>query len=132
MMRLVTQAWWSVAASGVCGTMMLAVACGGSESPQTQRETPSQTQAQAPVQTPAKVTEKVFVSGGKIDMQLDGGSYIVRPSGGNAVRVTLGGNVGATKVDVATEGTHANVLVKETPRNNFQATIEVPQSADLV
>ena len=78
------------------------------------------------------MTEKAFVSGGKIEMQLDGGSYTVRPAGGNAIRVTLSGNVGAAKVDVATEDTHANVSVKETPRNNFLATIEVPQTADLV
>jgi hypothetical protein len=132
MMRLVRQAWWSVIKSGACATMLLAVACGGSESPQTQRRTDSQTQAQAPVQAPPKVTEAAFVSGGKIEMQLDGGNYTVRPAGGNAIRVTLGGNLGAAKVDVATEDTHANVLVKETPRNNFQATIEVPQTADLV
>ena len=128
MMLLVRQAWWSAVKSGACVTMLLAVACSGSESPQTQRGTDSQAQPQAP----GKVTEKAFVSGGKIEMQLDGGSYTVRPAGGNAIRVTLSGNVGAAKVDVATEDTHANVSVKETPRSNFLATIEVPQTADLV
>ena len=128
MMLLVRQAWWSAVKSGACAMMLLAVACSGSESPQTQRGTDSQAQPQAP----GKVTEKAFVSGGKIEMQLDGGSYTVRPAGGNAIRVTLSGNVGAAKVDVATEDTHANVSVKETPRSNFLATIEVPQTADLV
>ena len=128
MRLLVRQAWWSAVKSGACAMMLLAVACSGSESPQTQRGTDSQTQPQAP----GKVTEKAFVSGGKIEMQLDGGNYTVRPAGGNAIRVTLPGNVGAAKVEVATEGTHANVSVKETPRGNFLATIEVPQTADLV
>ena len=128
MMLLVRQAWWSAVKSGACAMMLLAVACSGSESPQTQRGTDPQAQPQAP----GKVTEKAFVSGGKIEMQLDGGSYTVRPAGGNAIRVTLSGNVGAAKVDVATEDTHANVSVKETPRSNFLATIEVPQTADLV
>jgi hypothetical protein len=128
MMLLVRQAWWWAVKSDAGAMMLLVLACSGSESPQTQRGTDSQTQPQAP----AKVTEKAFVSGGKIEMQLDGGNYTVRPAGGNAIRVTLAGNVGAAKVDVATENTHANVSVKETPRNNFQATIEVPQTADLV
>jgi hypothetical protein len=44
--------------------MMLAVACGGSESPQTQTATPSQNHAQAT----ANVTEKPFVPGGKIEI----------------------------------------------------------------
>lgn len=132
MMLLVRQAWWWAVKSCACAMMLLTGACGGSESPQTQRGTDSKTQPQAPVQTPAKVTEKAFASGGKIDMQLDGGNYTIRPAGGSAIRVTLTGNVGVATVDVATEDTHANVLVKETPRNNFQATIEVPQTADLV
>jgi hypothetical protein len=108
--------------------VVLAAACGGSDPPQTQTETPSPTQAQ----TAAKPTEKPFASGGRIDMQLDGGSYSVRPAHVHAIRVTLGGNVGAAKVDVSTEDAHARVLVKDTPRNNFQATIDVPQTADLI
>ena len=128
MMLLMRQVCWSAVKSGAGAMVLLVVACSGSESPQTQRGTDSQTQPQ----TPGKVTEKAFVSGGKIDMQLDGGSYTVRPAGGNAIRVTLSGNVGAAKVEVATEDTHANVSVKETPRSNFLATIEVPQTADLV
>ena len=83
-------------------------------------------------QNKANATEKPFVSGGKIDMQLDGGSYEIRPAAGNQIRVTLSGNTGNAKVDLATNGTHADVKVKDTPHNNFQATIEVPKAADLV
>jgi len=83
-------------------------------------------------QTKANTTEKPFASGGKIDMQLAGGSYEIRPAAGNHVRVTLSGNTGNAKVDLTTSGTHADVNVKDTPRNNFQATIEVPKAADLV
>jgi hypothetical protein len=126
--RPVSLAWRLVVTSAACSAMVLAAACGGSELPQTQTERPSPTQAQAA----AKPTEKPFASGGRIDMELGGGAYSVRAAQGNAIRVTLAGNVGAAKVDVSTEGAHARVLVKETPRNNFQATIEVPQTADLV
>lgn len=128
MVQLVREAWWSVVTSGVCATMVLAVGCGASESPQRQAETPSQTQAQAP----AKVSEKPFVSGGNIEMQLGGGSYTIRSSAGTAIRVALEGNVGTATVDVTTTDTQATIAVKDTPSNNFQATIDVPQTANLV
>ena len=83
-------------------------------------------------QNKANATEKPFASGGKIDMQLDGGSYEIRPAAGNHIRVTLSGNVGNAKVELTTSGTHGDVKVKDTPHNNFQATIEVPKAADLV
>jgi hypothetical protein len=83
-------------------------------------------------QNKAPATEKPFVSGGRIDMQLDGGSYEIRPAADNHIRVTLSGNTGNAKVELTASGTHADVRVKDTPHNNFQATIEVPKAADLV
>jgi hypothetical protein len=83
-------------------------------------------------QNKTNATEKPFVSGGKIDMQLDGGSYEIRPAAGTHIRVTLSGNTGNARVELTTSGTHADVRVKDTPHNNFQATIEVPKAADLV
>jgi hypothetical protein len=128
MTQIVSQAWRLVVKSGAIAAMVAAAACGGSDQPRTQAETQSGAQGQSP----AKVTEKPFAAGGRIEMQLDGGSYTVRSAGGSSIRVTLVGTVGATKVDVSTQDTQANVLVKDTPSNNFQATIEVPQTADLV
>jgi hypothetical protein len=132
MMQLGRQAcWWPAMQSGVCAAMILTAACGGSES----TRTPAATEPQAPaasVERAAKVTEKPFASGGKIEMQLDGGSYTVRPGDGNVIRLALSGNVGATKADVTTSDAQATVSVKETPHNNFQATIDVPRSAHLV
>ena len=83
-------------------------------------------------QNKANATEKPFVAGGRIDMQLDGGNYEVRPAADNHIRVTLSGNTGTAKVALTTNGTHADVTVKDTPHNNFQATIDVPKAADLV
>jgi hypothetical protein len=83
-------------------------------------------------QNKTNATEKPFVSGGKIDMQFDGGSYDIRPAAGTHIRVTLSGNTGNARVELTTSGTHADVKVKDTPHNNFQATIEVPKAADLV
>jgi hypothetical protein len=125
-MQLGTQAWWTVVTSGACAAVLLGTAaCGGSESPRTETATAP------PVEATAKVTDKPFVSSGKIEMQLDGGNYTVRPAAGTDIRVTLGGNTGTAKVNVTTTDTEAKVSVKETPHNNFQATIEVPQTADL-
>jgi hypothetical protein len=129
MMQLGRQAWRSTAKASACAAMILtAAACGGSESPRTQAET----QPQSPVESAAKVTEKPFSPGGKIEMQLAAGGYTVRPGDGNAIRVTLGGNVGEAKVDVTTSDAQATVSVKDTPNNNFLATIDVPRSADVV
>jgi hypothetical protein len=83
-------------------------------------------------QNEAKVTEKSFLSGGRIDMQLGGGNYVVRPAADNRIRVTLSGNTGGARVELTTNGTHANLEVKDTPHNNFQGAIEVPKAADLV
>jgi hypothetical protein len=80
---------------------------------------------------PPVATEKPFVAGGTIEMHLDGGGYEVRPAADDRIRVTLSGNTGKAEVEITAEGTHANVNVKDTPHNNFHATIEVPKAADL-
>jgi hypothetical protein len=77
-------------------------------------------------------TDKLFVAGGRIEMQLDGGNYNVLPAIGDHIRVTLSGNPGTARVDVTAAGPRATVAIRDTPHNNFQATIEVPKAADLV
>lgn len=64
-------------------------------------------------------------------MYLDGGDYEVRPGADDRIRVTLSGNIGNAKVELTTSGTLADVTVKDTPHDNFHATIEVPKAADL-
>jgi len=76
--------------------------------------------------------EKPFASGGSIEMQLEGGNYNIRPASGDTIRISFGGNPGNATADVTTAGTHATIAVKDTPSNNFKATVEVPQTADLV
>ena len=121
-----TAAWWRVLTSAAGIAILLAAACGGSYSPPAESTTRSSPQAAA-----AQVTEKPFAAGGKIDMQLGAGGYIVRAARDNVIRVTLGENSTAA-VDVSTQGAQANVVVKDTSRRNFKATVEVPQAADLV
>jgi hypothetical protein len=84
-----------------------------------------------PEQNKTSLTERLFVSGGTIDMQLDGGNYAVRASADDHIRVALSGNTGNASVELTTSDTHATLVVKDTPHNNFQATIDVPKAADL-
>jgi hypothetical protein len=81
---------------------------------------------------PTVVADKPFVSGGKIHVELDGGGYAVRPAADDHIRVTFGGNVGNARAELTTNEAEAHVGIKDTPSGNFQATIEVPGTADLV
>jgi hypothetical protein len=81
--------------------------------------------------TKSAIVDKPFVSGGKIEMQLDGGAYEVVAAADNHIRVRLTGNAGAAKTEVTASETSAKVDVSNTPKN-FRATIEVPATTDLV
>jgi len=78
------------------------------------------------------MAEKPFAAAGKIHVELDGGSYAVRPAADEHIRVTFSGNLGKARAELTTTGAEARVGIKDTPSNNFQATIEVPNVADLV
>jgi hypothetical protein len=80
----------------------------------------------------ATVADQPFTAGGTVSMQLDGGSYDVRPAADDHIRITVTGNAGSSKVDIAANGSRADVKVTDTPHTNFNATIEVPATADLV
>jgi hypothetical protein len=77
------------------------------------------------------MTQKDFASGGKIEMQLSGGNYEIRPAAGDQIRVSFKGNYAGATSDVAINGTQATVSVKNTPHSNFNAIVEVPKTADL-
>jgi hypothetical protein len=80
-----------------------------------------------------KVADQPFVSGGAIDMQLSGGAYAIRPSADDHIRITLSvGTSNPSKTGLTIEGKSAKLTVEDTPKNNFNATIEVPKAADLV
>jgi hypothetical protein len=78
------------------------------------------------------VTEKVFVSAGRIEMQLGAGSYTIRPASDTHIRVAIGDSSGRARVALTTNATRATVSVTDTPSSNFQATIEVPKTSDLI
>jgi hypothetical protein len=84
-----------------------------------------------PEQPPVVKADKPFAAAGSIEMQLEAGDYTVRASPDEHIRVTFAGNIGNAAADLTTAGTHANLAVKDTPHNNFRATIEVPATADI-
>jgi hypothetical protein len=88
--------------------------------------------ATASIDAQGNVTEKPFVSGGRIELWLDAGDFDVKPSVDNRIRVTLTGSVGSTKVEVTASGNQGKAVVRDTPHNNFSAIIEVPKNADLM
>ncbi len=78
------------------------------------------------------VTEKLFVSAGRIEMQLGAGTYTIRPASDTHIRVTISENSPRARVALTANATRATIAVTETPSNNFQATIEVPKTSDLI
>jgi hypothetical protein len=86
---------------------------------------------QQPDQPPETKVDKPFAAAGDIEMQLDSGDYIIRASPDEHIRVSFAGNIGDAAADLGTNGTHANLTVKDTPHNNFRATVEVPATSGL-
>jgi len=84
-----------------------------------------------PDQPLAVKVEKPFVAAGSIEMQLEGGDYVVRAAPDERIRVSFGGNTGDAVAELTINGTHANLAIRDTPHNNFRATVEVPEAADL-
>jgi hypothetical protein len=84
-----------------------------------------------PEQAPVMRVDKPFAAAGSIEMQLDGGDYIIRASSDEHIRVSFAGNTGSAIADLSTSGTHANLAIRDTPHSDFRATVEVPATADL-
>jgi hypothetical protein len=84
-----------------------------------------------PGQPPVMKADKPFAAAGSIEMQLDSGDYTIRASQDEHIRVSFAGNIGNAAADLGGSGTHATLAIKDTPHNNFRATLEVPATADL-
>src|SRR5215472_16075546 len=84
-----------------------------------------------PGQSPVMKVDKSFAAAGSIEMQLDGGDYIIRAGPDERVRVTFAGNTGNAAAELTTSGTHANLAIRDTPHSNFRATVEVPATVDI-
>jgi len=113
--------------STLLGVVIIAIPFAVSACGQPQNSTSQTAAAEAP-----PPTDKAFVAGGTINFDLDGGAYEIKPGTDSHIRVALSGTIGNARADIAIDGSHADVKVKDTPHNNFHAVIEVPAQADIV
>src|SRR5260370_21632805 len=84
---------------------------------------------------PEATAQQKFISGGTVLLHLEAGGYTIRPTDAANIVVTCHAHseerLKEVKVQIKLVGSHANVYVTNTPNNNFNATIEVPQRSNL-
>ncbi len=82
-----------------------------------------------------KVVQQPFASGGTIRLHLEAGGYTIRAASSDNIVVTYppnrNGESSGVKVEIKPTASRADVYVRNTPRNNFSATIEVPRHSNL-
>lgn len=82
-----------------------------------------------------KVVQQSFASGGTIRLHLEAGGYTIRAASSDNIVVTYppnpNGESSGVKVEIKTIASRADVYVRNTPRNNFNATIEIPRHSNL-
>ncbi len=82
-----------------------------------------------------KVVQQPFPSGGTVRLHLEAGGYTIKAATSDNVVVTYspnsGGESSAVKVEIKLAPARADVYVRNTPHNNFNATIEVPRHSNL-
>ncbi len=88
--------------------------------------------ASTPDEPPVTKIDEPFAAAGSIEMQLEAGDYTIRASPVEHIRVSFAGNRAGAAAELGVNGPHANLSVRDTPHNNFRATVEVPATADLV
>ena len=79
-------------------------------------------------------TTEQFAPGGFVRLHLSPGGYTVRAGDSNTIRVTCDAapdQLKQVKVKIRAGATSADILLSDTPHNNFHATIEVPTRTDL-
>jgi len=80
-------------------------------------------------------TSQKFMSGGTIRLHLEAGGYSISPSDSETITVTCEHRseekLKQVHVSIKPSGTTADVYVRNTPNNNFTATIEIPKRSNL-
>jgi hypothetical protein len=76
-------------------------------------------------------SEKPFVSGGRIHLQLSAADYDIHPGKGNNITITWQANAQRDlNVSIDVKGTEATITT-DGPHSNMHVTIEVPKTSDL-
>ena len=87
-------------------------------------------------QQPASATtSQKFISGGTVRLHLEAGGYTISPTDSDIITVTCEHRseqkLKQVRVAIKPAGTTADVYVRNTPNNNFTATIEIPRRSNL-
>jgi hypothetical protein len=89
----------------------------------------------AQIHGPEASVQQPFVSGGTIRLHLEAGGYTISPADSNEIVVTYRARSEASlkqiRAGIKASGSNADVVVSETPDNNFTAIIEVPRQSNL-
>ncbi len=76
--------------------------------------------------------EQQFAGGGRIDLNLSAGGYVIRGTPDNRISIELNPSQAPhVRAGIKIEGNRARIDVSG-PEHNFQATIYIPQRSDLV
>jgi hypothetical protein len=82
-----------------------------------------------------KTVQQAFASGGMIRLHLEAGGYTIKASSSDNIVVTYPpnphGESSTVKVEIKATAARADIYVRNTPHNNFNATIEVPRHSNL-
>lgn len=82
-----------------------------------------------------KVVQQPFASGGTVRLHLEAGGYTIRAASSDNIVVTYppnpNGESKSVTVEIKAMASRADVYVRNTPHNNFSATIEVPRHSNL-
>src|SRR5271166_1121313 len=81
-----------------------------------------------------RVVQQSFASGGTVRLHLEAGGYTIKASSSDNIVVTYSANsddLSRVKVEIKPMASRVDVYVRNTPHNNFSATIEVPRHSNL-
>lgn len=89
----------------------------------------------AQTHNPEASVEQKFVSGGTIRLHLEAGGYTISPTDSDDLVVTYRthseSSLKQVRVAIKLSGLSADIVVADTPNNNFTAIIEVPRQSNL-
>ncbi|MGA8153126.1 MAG: hypothetical protein WB952_19400 [Terriglobales bacterium] len=89
----------------------------------------------AQTHNPEASVQQKFVSGGTIRLHLEAGGYTISPVDADNIVVTYRthseSSLKQVKVAIRPGGSNADIVVADTPNNNFTAIIEVPRQSNL-
>jgi hypothetical protein len=84
---------------------------------------------------PERSVQQKFISGAVIRMHLEAGGYTISAGDTENIRVTYQANseeqLKRVRVEIKCNAASADIHIRDTPNNNFKATIEVPRRSDL-